>query len=238
MNPEITIVGFPKCGTSALMRRFENDSDMRVLRTSEGALEVAWTLIRDIRPAPEPGRILVHKWTAYVYRRKAIEYLVEINPRSLLVLCVRDPARALVSWHNMHRNIARSGRNTSHFAWKERDFYGEAALPDYYERYARQRLQYDRHLGTLLEVVPRERLVVVSQERMAEDIDAVALYLKALARGEATCAQVARPGSVPKHKGYADKADIVLDKAMLKELAGVQGRLQTLVVEKVLHKCI
>jgi hypothetical protein len=238
MRPEIVVIGFPKCATSALIRCYENDPCIQLLRTPEGQLEVAWPLIRDIRPHPKPGCMLVHKWTAYVYSRTAVEYLLEVNPDSLLVLCVRDPARALLSWHNMHRNIARSGRNKSHFAWQERDFYAEAELSAYYERFARRALQYDSFLGSLLEVVPSQRLVVVSQERMALGIDLVATYLKALARGEAATVPSVPLGSSSKHKDYAENADALTDKHIIIELASVKARLEALVAEKVYYKCI
>lgn len=237
--PEITTIGFPKCGTSALMRQFTKDPMIRVLTAPNGSLEVSWPLIREIRSEPEPGRILAHKFTAYAYNRKALDYLAGVNPGGLLVLCVRDPARALVSWHNMHRSIARSGKNPEHFAWQERDFYAECSLPDYFARFARRRLQYDRHLGTLLEIVPTERLAVVSQERMAQDIASVAGYLKALARGEPVATPAApAPVAASRHEGYADKAATELDETISEGLRGVQRRLMALIADDVMHKCI
>lgn len=238
MKPEITIIGFPKCGTSALIRCFLDDPEIRTLRTPEGAIEVAWPLIRDIRPEPETDRILVHKYSSYAFSRNSLRYLVEVNSNNLLVLCVRDPARSLVSWHNMHRSIARSGKQPQHFAWKERDFYADCTLSDYYGRFASSKLQYDRHLASILKVVPKERLVVVSQERMAQDIHSVTAYLKALARGEKDTTPPPPQAAQARHVGYADKAGIVPDEATVEELRGVRQNLAEIISNDVIHKCV
>jgi hypothetical protein len=219
-----------------LIRHYEGDAEVKVLRTLGGAMEMTWPLIKDLRPALDSNRILVHKWTAYVYRREALEYLGAVNPNSLFVLCVRDPARALVSWHNMHSSIARSGNAPSHFAWKERDFYADCSLSDYYERFARQRLQYDKYLATLLDVVPKERLAVVSQERLALGLAEVADYLKSLAKGGEYPGSVADAKPVAKHEGYADKANVSVDEDIAKELAMVKLRLSQIIARDILYK--
>ena len=54
-KPEIVCLGFPKCGTSALMRAFEADPDCTVLRSETGSLEMSWPTIVDRQtgtPAP------------------------------------------------------------------------------------------------------------------------------------------------------------------------------------------
>jgi hypothetical protein len=208
------------------------------LRTPEGKIELRWPLIKELRPEPVPGGLLVHKFTAYAYNRDALEYLTGVNPHNLLVLCVRDPARALVSWHRMHRTIAQSERNPSHFAWKERDFYAQCTLSEYYRHYAQRRLRYDRHLSAILNVVPKARLAVVSQERMAEGIARIGEYLVALARGMPAEPPAPVSGDGDKHEGYADKAQVELDEVTAKELHGVRRRLLELVAAEVTHRCV
>ena len=233
---EITVLGFPKCGTSALMRAFKADPEVDVLRAPQGTYEITWPLIRTLRPEPKPGRVLAHKFTAYAFNPAALAWLAEVNSAGLLVLCVRDPARALVSWHNMHRSFAQTGKRKSHFAWKERDFYAECSLSDYYDRFAAERLCYDEYLTAVLRMVPKARLAVISQERMAENIDSVRDYLKDLARGEETSPPAPAASEGAKHEGYADKADVDLDPAIRRELAGVQRRLSDRIEHDVIHK--
>ena len=191
-----------------------------------------------MRPDPLPDSLLVHKFTAYAYNMRALEYLAGATPHSLLVLCVRDPARVVVSWHRMHQTIARTGRNPAHFAWQEREFYADCSLTDYYRRFARERLRYHRYLRDVLEVVPTSRLAVVSQERMAEGIGRIGQYLHGLARGEAVEPPAPLSGNAKKHEGYADKAPVVLDADIEKELRGVERRLRTLIAAEVTHHCV
>ena len=236
MPRDIIILGFPKCGTTALMRGFEADDDIETLRTPGGALEIGWPLIREL--APETGKeLLAHKFTAYVYNREALEYLAGANPDSILVLCIRDPEKVLISWRNMHRAIARSGKNPEHFAYKERDFYADCSIPDYYERFARRRLRYDMHFDNLRAIVPDSRIVVVSPERLAQDIESVVTYIKALARGEA--AQLAAPAVTAKaHKGFADTAQNVLPVAIRNELKRGRNNLSAAIEESNVRACL
>lgn len=74
-------------------------------------------------------------------------------------------------------------------------------------------LKYDLHFSTLREFFDDERIVVVSQERMAQDIDAVAAWIVELAMSPlGTIVEAPKPGtSVKPHVGYADKAKTILD---------------------------
>tara|TARA_R110000868_G_scaffold101630_1_gene279662 strand:- start:10939 stop:11670 length:732 start_codon:yes stop_codon:yes gene_type:complete len=243
MLREIVIIGFPKCGTSALVKRLEQDPEVQVRRSPEGGMEMPWPLIRDTPPKKkrDPSKIQAHKFTAYSYNAKALSFLVEANPDSILALCVRDPVRALVSWHNMHQTIARKEHNAriaGHFAWKERDFYSKCSISEYYEAFARTRLRYDSTLESVLEIVPAERLVVVSQERIARDIGAVTDYLKALS-GDKTAAAPARGEErTDVHLGYADKVKIEIDEQIELELKNVQLHLNQILEAGSMHKCL
>lgn len=233
---EIVVIGFPKCGTTALMNYFEKDIDTEVLRTPQGAMEMAWPAIKDLTPAPHEG-ILVHKFTAYIYSREALEYLRSVNPDSIIVLCIRDPKRALISWRKMHQHIAQTGISPDHFAYKARDFYAECSIEEYYEKFAKQHLQYDRYFAQLLEIIPAERIVVVSQERMAKDLGLVAAYLKAIARGER--AQPVKPAeAADAYKGYADRAKDPLPAAIQNELTEMQRNLRTALTNSRARLCL
>ncbi len=223
MGREIVVTGFPKCGTTALMARFEADPEVTVLRTPEGGIEVTWPRIRELAPQFSAVPLGAHKFTAYAYIPDALEWLASSNPARLFVLCVRDPAKALVSWHNMHRAIARAGTQSGHFAVRERDFYSDCSIPDYYRHYAARRLRYQVHFDRLLRIVPVERVAVVSQERMARGIEGIADWIKAVA-----CGQDAAPvpeGPAAGHRSYADRAGETVPEAILQELREVRAEL-------------
>jgi len=234
---EIVVTGFPKCGTTALMKSFEQDPDVNLIKNSVGKFEINWPMIKSLRPELPKGRILAHKFTAYAYNQEALEYLTELNPKSILVLCVRDPAKSLISWHKMHRTIARSGRNPAHFAYKERDFYADCSILDYYDRFAKRRLRYDLHFEQMLLIVPKDRLFVVSQERMAKGIDQVADHIKALARGTSQpMADVVETETV--HKGYADLAKNIMPIAIQNHLGRVRDQLAAAIAKSGVDSCL
>jgi hypothetical protein len=72
---------------------------------------------------------------------------------------------------------------------------------------------------------------------MAQVIVSVTAYLKALARGDAAEAPPV-PADADRHIGYADRAMADIDGAILKDLRGVKHRLDELIAQKIVHKCI
>jgi hypothetical protein len=240
MRDEIVIIGFPKCGTSALIKVMEQDPDVDVLHTPDGGREVSWPLIRDLEGARDfdPTRIYAHKYSAYAYNKEAMRYLVGANSKSIITLCIRDLQRVLISWHHMHQTNANSGRLKDHFSWRERDFYATCTISDYYTRFAKAKLRHDRWLDLALKRVPPDRLVVMSQERIAQDIHGAVDYLKALTRDRSALPPASTPASTEAHAGYADKADVELDKNIQRDLRRVQDRLQRRLRNSKAHKYI
>jgi hypothetical protein len=237
LKPEIVVIGFPKCGTSALIRRLEDDAEVTVLRPPSGGLEMTWPLIKDLPPTTDQRGIVAHKFTAYIYNLAALDYLARSNPDSIAVVCFRNPLRALVSWHNMHRNIALSGNPPNHFAAKEREFYSDCSIEEYFEKFAQSRLQYDKFLSQALSVFSSERLVVVSQERLAYDMPFVVSSLKAIAEnGPVPVAKKVSAKNRKKHVGYADMATADISDSVHDELTDVHNRLMEIINHDIVFK--
>lgn len=234
----IVVLGFPKCGTSALIRALANQPDFELIKSRSGANEVVWPEIVEIEKGlVQTQGIQVHKFAAYVYSQRALKYLVE-TPRTF-VLCVRDPSRSLVSWHKMHSDIARAEKPSGHFAYKEREFYADCSIDDYYYRFARQRLRYDFYLETILAIVPVPQLVVVSQECMARGMQPVSAYLNELARGRGLRPVVEVPEVVVKpHVSYGDRNDAVISGVIRQELFGVKQLMIAMIETQVRHRCL
>jgi hypothetical protein len=224
------------------MRQFDKDPDIDVIFAKNGALEVGWPEIKTVEYKPRPGVLLAHKFTAYIYLEDALHYLADSNPNRLYILCIRNPAKSLVSWRKMHRSISNSPTPIKHFAWQERDFYSKCSLTEYYEKYAQKRLRYAFYLERLLPIIPRENLVVVSQEYMAKGIDIVADHIKSLAKNEPVenSASIQSPlkSSRDVHQGYADKANEKLEGWIADELDAVQHRLSLLIATEIKHKYV
>jgi hypothetical protein len=223
----LVVLGFPKCGTSALMRELGERKGVMTLTTPNGALELTWPAIK-ARESEEAlrdfvqsdTRLVCHKFAAYLYNRKAIEYLIESKTRKFVV-CIRDPSKSLVSWWNMHRNIANSETSKNHFAYKDRDFYANCDIGEYYNKYAKDLLRYDLHIKKLLDGAGAERVFVVSQERMASDIEMAADRI--LEFSGAREPHHAERAIGHEHMSYAQKAKVALPQAIQIELDQVYG---------------
>jgi len=221
---EIVVAGFPKCGTTALMEKLDTDPEISVLRSDSGLLEVAWPQIKLMPKDLGESRVIAHKYVSYIFNKEALAYLAASNPDSTIVLCVRDPVKALFSWWTMHRSIARSGKNPTHFAYLDRDFYANCSIDEYFERFAKKRLRYHLYFRRLLAAVSAERVIVVSQERMAQDIQSVAGYVKAVAVSDANASS--KPVKIgPAYKSATDGIDVPLDPTTRKHLKSVWRRL-------------
>lgn len=226
MVKEIVISGFPKCGTTALIGQFEAVPGITVLKSEAGSTEIAWPSIRGKAVEFRDSLLGVHKYSAYIFDAQALEWLAKTNLERHFVLCIRDLTRVLVSWHNMHRQIARNAKSPTHFAYMERDFYADCSIPEYYKRFARNHMQQDMYFHRFLEIVGSERITVVSQERMAREIESIASWLVARVRdGEDRPLVTTGENITETHQGYAEKADIPIPREIRAELLAIQARL-------------
>lgn len=208
---EIVIVGFPKCGTSALVRAFEEEADCHVLRSPTGSVDVR---LPDRTNVPA-DKIIVHKCPSYILQRVQLEKVRDTTPDGKIVLCYRALPRVLVSWHNMHQRIARKGTHPNHFVHKEPDFWANCTLDEYYQK-STHRFRYDYFFSQLTKVFPAERLTLVSQERMARSVRNVVKLLK-----DEEPVEEERDVA---HKGFADKAEAEIDPEILAILDATYAR--------------
>lgn len=238
-NPEITIIGFPKCGTTALLKEYSHDSDFKLLYHSKNnKVEMIWPRIQKINVKILKNKIIAHKYAHYIYNLEALSYLSCRNSRGVFVVLVRNPIKTLISWHNMHRRIATSTLWRNHGAYRERKFYASCSLDDYYYKHA-EFFKYDFHLNNALSIIPNEKLVVVSQEKLSVAIDYVAHYTKSLARGNLNSqSSDTHISEKNKHFGYADRATVSISNSVIQDLDGISNRLNTIINQHIIHKII
>lgn len=174
---DFVVTGFPKCGTSALMRLIETLNGVAVARVNR-SLEVPLYHSPDgVKRWPQlrqgvPGRRNGHKFVSYVYNPGALARMVRDNPRTLFIVCVRDPRRSLVSWREMHRRIALDESGMGHFVTESaqsRRFFRDASVEEYYHGWIKERLKYASHIQRLVERVTPARVMVIDQGLLARD---------------------------------------------------------------------
>jgi len=240
MTSDIVILGFPKCGTSALFRSIESRKGrVRSLRAEDGHIELPWPQFRSVTTKASEGKFRLHKFPGYVFNDKALDYLSENLPGAVFVLCIRDPRKALVSWWNQHRRIAQSRKPVGHFANREREFYADCSLKDYYEYYARERLRYDVHFRNVMARIRDQKVVVVAQERMAQGLDPISEHILDIANGQSSePPSDLRGDSDEGHKGFADSADVALDRDAGEDLQAGQINLYRMVANSRAHSIL
>ena len=184
MKTDFCIVGFPKCGTSALVRFLERSQHINLLKMN-GKYE-APLLISKTPPIDahyQEGLLNGHKYTAYAYSLQTMQSILENNPQALIIFCVRDSETALYSWHNMHRRIAIKGDPQTHFVNQDEEtqrFYRECSVQDYYRKFARDRLTYAAHINRIIAKWTDVKYALVSQMRLANDAKTVVSRLHEL----------------------------------------------------------
>lgn len=238
---DFVVVGFPKCGTSALMRLLQRMPGLVVERDGDD-LEAPFYMSDESADRHEASRATCgerlhgHKFVSYVYSTPALERIARRNPEAVFVVCVRDPEKALASWRAMHRQIAgRDGEGSAHFIHQDpvrRQFYAEASLQQYYEEFARPRLRYAALIRRLLACAPGHRVVVVEQSALASDPDRVLSILAAEfgLPAEAALASGVQPARRA-HVGVGDRSGGEADSAMRQELARERALLDELLSE-------
>lgn len=238
---DFVVVGFPKCGTSALMRLLQRMPGLVVERHG-GELEAPFYMSDESADAHEAEsrregeKLYGHKFVSYIYSAPALARIARRNPAAVFVVCVRDPEKALSSWREMHRQIAASEEyGSSHFIQRDpglRRFYAEASLEEYYEEFARHRLRYAALIRRLLASTAGHRVVVVEQSALASDPDRVLATLAGEfgLPTEATAASGVLPARRA-HIGVGDRSGVVSHSAMRQELAAERERLAELLAE-------
>lgn len=235
---DFVVLGFPKCGTTALMDAlgalegvgvdqfdgrleapfFESLENVEKLKAAHAALSV--------RPA-----VVGHKYVVYMYSEPSLRRIVELVPRAPLIVCVRDPMRALLSWRQMHRRIAQDGKYLTHFvnaSPESRAFYKNASLDAYYQRFARTRLGYEANIRRLTSLAEHQKIVIVSQEFMANRMaDVLTTLAKLIGIAKPTFTTPHQP-----HRGFADRAELpVLAAETLTDIKKQRSRLARLLAE-------
>jgi len=210
---DFVIVGFPKCGTTALMRML-GKIDGVVIDLWNGALEEAPFYsseegIRQLKTMKsQAAGVRGHKYASYIYNESALRRIRDDNPNPLFIVCVRDPVRSLISWREMHRQIAIAASPPSHFVNKDSSvnaFYRTASLDEYYQVFARKRLKYAEYIQNMYAVLERPRMMIVAQEYLARFAgDVVKTFRRAVNHEDDSHLVLEQPA----HVGFADRVDV------------------------------
>ena len=173
------VVGFPKCGTTALIKYLASLPKINVASANnqESGLELHYY---DSEKSPDYleqryklGFFNGHKTVNYIYSEKVLYKILSDNKDVRVIVCTRPIKEVLVSWYNMHKRIASKGKIGSHFTCKNeetRQYYLQISLNDYFNKFENQ-LNYGKHLKNLFNVFSSEQIYICSINLLATEPD-------------------------------------------------------------------
>lgn len=183
----VILIGFPKCGTTAMHGYFASHPDFNALLVGDFNCEidtigdkVGGDLYRQALLSSQ--QCLFHKFSSYIYSVSKLKQLasLESNRVKLFIAVYGDPVSRLESWYKFHKNIAMTGKNKKHFAYVERDFYGSCSVEEYYNKFASSLLRYDEYLGRASSALGESKLLVCSQDDLRNSSPVVLARISAL----------------------------------------------------------
>lgn len=178
MKKNIYHLGFSKCGTSSIWEFWNSfpETKSRCLRTEVGAIEF------DLRShlTQKSEKLLTDggcylKFSGAAFSAKAIENTHKLACRygePVYLLSVRSPKKALLSWYNMHKKIAREGVNRDHFAVKEMDKYLSITIEDYAKEFI-DRVDYSSLIKRFADLVPASSLWILDFRNVSYGVSGV-----------------------------------------------------------------
>lgn len=171
-----TVVGFPKCGTSALTRYLADLPKIHAASHLENlrGLELHYydddsKSVDYLAERYQEGCYNGHKTANYIYSKKVLSKIYQDNPDVKIIIAIRELNQVLVSWWKMHKNIAKSAKIGSHFTCRDeitRNQFLVMSLDEYFERMKNQ-LDHDRYLKEIMKIFPHQQIFIVRMESLA-----------------------------------------------------------------------
>ncbi len=175
--PNLFIVGFAKCGTTALHEYLSTHPQVHPSFPKEPHffIEPAWRksparteaeYLRFFGGAPDDTRVLLDSSAVHIYSPQALRKIREFNPDAKIIVMVRNPVSMLASLHRYSRRMFVEDVADFETAW---DLQAARAsghdLPEGCEFPVL--LQYEnlgrvgQHVATLLDIWPRSQVKIV-----------------------------------------------------------------------------
>lgn len=173
----IICAGFSRCGTTAFAKYIETYTNIEVLRDPR-------TNAYEYKAIDEDGitdyytnklqtnNNLFHKFSGYMYIKNIVKSFNEIikqRKNTILIFLIGDPYDRLQSWHAFHKSMAMSGADKLHFTYSDRDFYSNCSLNDYFNKYAKSRIDYKFILDNLLKSLDLNKIIILKQEDLRKN---------------------------------------------------------------------
>ena len=163
--PKALIIGFSKCGTTALRAFISLHPDIVspleevrffTLNFTKG---LEW--YRHQMPPSTEGQITIEKTPFYIMDREALERIRAFNSSIKLIVSVRDPIGRLQSQYaHTFRNVHDASEKPSFKTWCQ-----GSASSEHVARF----VNYASHISNVYDLFPKEQVLVLSEEALEMD---------------------------------------------------------------------
>ena len=169
--PKFIIIGFPKCGTTALMRNLLKHPDISGLENEPRFFTEKHKSLLEYAKQFDPNRINGEKTSIYVLQSDFMKRVHETIPSAKIIICVRDPVRAMHSFYAHRKNSQIFGKSYGEEAGRIN--FERLVLNDLnHELFSNQTYCYFKHIKeNVLRYFNKKNIYVVVQERMNKNAD-------------------------------------------------------------------
>ncbi|KAK3796259.1 hypothetical protein RRG08_041575 [Elysia crispata] len=163
--PKALIIGFSKCGTTAL-RAFVSlhpdiVSPLEEIRffTLNYTKGLEWYRLK--MPPSSESQITIEKTPFYIMDREALQRIREFNASIKLIISVRDPIGRLQSQYaHTFRNVHDPADRPSFKSWCQGDAFSEHVV---------RFVDYASHISAVYDLFPKSQILVLSEEALEMD---------------------------------------------------------------------
>lgn len=185
LSLNLICAGFPRCGTTALAKYFEEYTNVKVLRDPDtGAYEYNGLSGSKISEYYESEMLssghIFHKFSGYTYIdsiASSFNLTTQSRKNTIILFMLGNQYERLRSWHAFHKSKAVSGTDKTHFTYKNRDFYANCSLSDYYQEFAIGRIDYLSSLVKIVQAFNRGKTLIIKQEDLRQHPEEVLGFL-------------------------------------------------------------
>jgi len=170
--PKFIIVGFPKCGTTALLDNLLKHPDIFGLEGEPRFFIRRYylSLLKYVNQF-DPSKVNGEKGSIYILIQEYMKRIYDVAPRTKIIICLREPIQATHSFYN-HRKITKL---FGHLYGEEEGKinFERLVLNDIrHELFSGNTYGYFKHIkNNVLKYFDKKQIYIVVQERMAKDTD-------------------------------------------------------------------
>ena len=169
--PEFIIIGFPKCGTTALIANLRKHPDIHGPGHEPRFFTRKHVSLSEYIRQFKPNKVNGEKASIYIFEKEIMKKIREAIPGAKIIICLRDPLQAMQSFYAHRRASPIYGKSYGEEGGKIN--FQRLVLNDIEHAYfSNQTYHYSKYIkDNVLKYFPKKQIHVIIQERMMKNMD-------------------------------------------------------------------